>query len=398
MFYITTATKKIAKLNKKVRVIQGGTSASKTISIILLLIDAAQRDKKKTLTSIVSESLPHLKRGAIRDFKNIMQAHNYWNEDNWNETDKIYTFETGSQVEFFSADTPDKLRGGRRDRCFINEANNVSLDVFDQLEVRTKEYIFIDYNPITEFWYHTDILNKRDDVDFIILTYKDNEGLSKEIVDSIERRKNRANWWRVYGEGQIGIAEGRIYTDWQTIDDIPHEARLERYGLDFGYSNDPTAIVAIYKWNSSFILDEITYQKGRSNRQIADLFENLEKVLIVADSAEPKSIDELREYGLEVTPSKKGQGSINQGIQVVQDQRIFVTKRSLNLLKEYRNYMWMTEKDGTIINTPEEGFNHCMDAIRYAMQTLISVDRPPSDIDIYFAQLDRNKRGLNIYK
>lgn len=395
MFQLTTSLKKIAKLNKKIRVVQGGTSASKTVSILMYLIDKAQRDKSKTLTSVVSESLPHLKRGALRDFKNIMQTHKYWKDDLWSETDKIYTFETGSQIEFFSADQPDKLRGGRRDRCFINEANNVPLDAFDQLEVRTKEFIFIDFNPVTEFWYHTDIQGKREDVDFIILTYKDNEGLSPEIIASIEARKNRANWWRVYGEGQLGVAEGRIYQDWQTIDDIPHEARLERYGLDFGYTNDPTAIVAVYRWNGAFIIDEILYQKGKSNRQIADVLLNLQQCLTIADSAEPKSIDELKEYGLEVLPANKGAGSVNHGIQVVQDQRIFVTKRSLNVLKEYRNYLWITDKDGRIINTPESGYDHSMDAIRYAMETLVQVDRKPSELDIYFMERARENAGKN---
>ena len=143
MFSITTATKKIAKLNKKIRAIQGGTSASKTISILLYLIHRAQSDKTKTLTSIIAESTPHLKRGAMRDFKNIMQEHHYWVDSRWQATDSVYTFETGSQIEFFSADQSDKLRGARRDRCFINEANNISLDAFDQLEVRTKEFILI---------------------------------------------------------------------------------------------------------------------------------------------------------------------------------------------------------------------------------------------------------------
>jgi phage terminase large subunit len=264
-FKETTAFRKINKLTKRIRVIQGGTSASKTISVLLYLIAYAQTDKVKTLTSIVSESIPHLKRGVIRDFKNIMQTHHYWKEDRWNATDSIYTFETGSQIEFFSTDNADKLRGARRDRLFINEANNVSFDAFEQLEVRTKEFIIIDYNPTNEFWYQLEIVGKRDDVDFIILTYKDNEALDEAIIKAIEQRKNRKGWWQVYGEGQLGEVEGKIYRDWQIIDEIPHEARLERYGLDYGYSNDPTAIVAVYKYNGGFIWDEITYQKGLSN-------------------------------------------------------------------------------------------------------------------------------------
>ncbi len=314
----------------------------------------------------MSESFPHLKRGAIRDFLGILQTHGYFKEERWNKTDYIYTFETGSKIEFFSVDQPTKVRGPRRDRLFINEANNIPYGAFDQLEVRTRDFIFLDWNPTNEFWFHTEVQH-RDDVDFLILTYKDNEALDLQIVRSIEQRKGNANWWRVYGEGQLGISENRIYKDWQIIDTIPHEARLERYGLDFGYTNDPTAIVAIYKYNWGFIFDEITFQKGLSNKQIADVFQNIDPVLVVADSSEPKSIDEIKLYGVNIIPCRKGQGSVNQGIQFVQGQRISVTKRSTRILNEYRNYLWMTDKDGKVLNTPEEGFDHAMDAIRYGL-------------------------------
>lgn len=396
MFQITTATKKIAKLKQKIRIIQGGTSASKTISILLTLIHLAQSDKNKTLTSVVAESTPHLKRGALRDFKNIMQEHNYWKDSKWNATDSIYTFETGSQIEFFSADQPDKLRGARRDRCFMNEANNMTLDTFDQLEVRTKEFVFIDYNPTAEFWALTDVLNVRTDVDYVILTYKDNEALSTEIVHSIEQRKNRKGWWKVYGEGQLGEVEGKIYKDWQIIDEVPHEARLERYGLDFGYSNDPAAIVAIYKYNGGFIFDEITYQKGLSNKRIADIFLNQENnVLVVADSAEPKSIDELILYGINVIGANKGPDSIRHGISLIQDQRISVTKRSVNLIKEYRNYLWKVDRDGKVIaGVPDGGFDHLLDACRYGMETL-NIDLALSPIEQYMLAEARRNSGNN---
>lgn len=369
MFQETTATQKIISLQKRIRAVCGGTSASKTISILLFLIAKAQSDKKPTLTSIVSESVPHLKRGAVRDFKNIMQEHYYWKDSLWNATDMVYTFETGSKIEFFSSDNGDKLRGARRDRLFINEANNVTLDAFNQLEVRTKEFIFLDWNPTNEFWFYTDILNVRGDVDFITLTYKDNEALSSEIVKAIEQRKGNKSWWQVYGLGQLGEVEGKIYKDWQIIDFIPHEARLERYGLDFGYSNDPTAIIAIYKYNGGYIVDEITFQKGLSNRQIADILVNKEPALVIADSAEPKSIDEIASYGINIMACNKGKDSIRQGIQYVQDQRVSITKRSLNVIKEYRNYLWMTDKNGKIVNEPDGGFDHTMDAIRYALES-----------------------------
>lgn len=369
-YSITTATKKIVALKKKIRAVAGGTSASKTISILCYLIDRCQRDEKTTLTSVVSESIPHLKRGAIRDFQNIMKEQGYWDDKRWNISDSIYTFETGSKMEFFSTDNGDKLRGSRRDRLFINEANNTTLDAFDQLEVRTKEFVFLDWNPSNEFYFYTDILGKREDVEFITLTYLDNEALSPEIVSSIEARKPNKRWWQVYGLGLLGEVEGKIYKDWQIIDELPHEAKLVRYGLDFGYSNDPTSIVALYQYNGGYIIDEITYQKGLSNKQIADILKNVDKCLVIADSAEPKSIDEIKSYGINIIPCVKGKDSINQGIQYVQDQRISMTKRSYNVIREYKNFLWMTDKDGKILNVPEAGFDHSMDAIRYAFDSM----------------------------
>lgn len=373
MYKRTTATNKVSQMKAKIRAVQGGTSASKTISILLWLINLAQSDETPTLTSVVSESIPHLKRGAMRDFKNIMQAHRYWKDDLWNATDSIYTFETGSQIEFFSTDNGDKLRGARRERLFINEANNVAFDAFEQLEVRTKHFVYMDWNPTNEFWFYTEVLNQRSDVEHVILTYLDNEALPKEIKESIEQRRERKNWWTVYGLGQLGEVETRIYKDWQIVDDIPHLARLERRGMDFGYTNDPTALVAVYRYDGGFILDEELYQKGMLNKQIADTILNLRdrQTLTIADSAEPKSIDELRMYGVNVVGAEKGKDSVKHGIQVVQDQRIMVTKRSINLIKEYRNYLWMTDRDGNVINEPEKGNDHCLDAARYALSSLL---------------------------
>lgn len=366
MFTRTTATKKLLTLNKRIRGVSGGTSASKTISILLWLIDYAIATKGK-LISVVSESFPHLKRGAIRDFLNIMQTHRYFIDSKWNKTDFVYEFPQGSKIEFFSADQPGKVRGPRRDILFVNEANNISYETYTQLEIRTKDVIWLDWNPVQEFWWYTEILGKQD-VDFLTLTYKDNEALDPLIVQAIEARKDNKNWWKVYGEGVLGEAEGRIFKDWLDLDEIPHEARLVRYGLDFGYTNDPTAIIAIYEYNGGYILDEVTYQKGLSNKQIADILNVQPKALVIADSAEPKSIDEIMSYGINILPSHKGQGSVLQGIQFVQDQRVSITKRSLNVLKEYRNYLWMTDKDGKIINEPSPIFNHAMDAIRYGLE------------------------------
>ena len=387
MSYVkTTATKKIANLEKRLRIVQGGTSASKTVSILIYLIVLAQGDTKPKLASVVSESFPHLRRGAMRDFLNIMKEHGYFHSKEWDMTNNIYTFPNKSQIEFFSVDQSEKVRGARRDRLFINEANNVTFDAFNELEVRTNDFIFIDYNPTTEFWAFTEIMQagKRTDWEHLILTYKDNEALNPNIVASIEQRMNRKGWWQVYGLGQLGEIEGKIYNNWAIIDEIPHEARLERYGLDFGYTNDPTSIVAVYYYNGGYILDEIAHSHGMTNKVIADVIKDSPKALVVADSAEPKSIDEIKSYRFEngsinIVPTVKGRDSVSNGIDIVQQQSVSVTKRSTNIIHEYRNYLWVVDKNGKVLNEPEHAFSHSMDAIRYALVSCVP-PRRKSDI------------------
>ena len=392
-YQITSATKKIHKLRKRIRAVQGGTSAGKTIGILEVLIDLAQRDITPTITSIVSESFPHLKRGAILDFCSIMQQQGYFVDKRWNKTDYTYTFETGSKIEFFSVDQPGKVRGPRRDRLFMNEANNIPYDTFDQLEVRTKEFIILDWNPVSEFWYYDKVAN-RPDCEHLILTYRDNEALDRRIIDAIETRKERKGWWQVYGEGMLGEVEGKIYKDWAIVDEIDHHARLERYAVDFGYSNDPTAIVAIYYYNGGYILDELAFQTQMSNKQIADVIKNQEipNILTIADSAEPKSIDDIKMQGVNVVGAEKGKDSVLNGIQLVQDQRISMTKRSVNVIKEYRNYLWETDKDGKILNVPEHTFSHSMDAIRYGLVSLVKKPdvkpfKPTPAVSYYYPDL-----------
>ena len=399
-YIITTATKKISQLTKRLRGLQGGTSAGKTIGAIEYLIDLSQTDKVPTLTSIVSESFPHLRRGAMRDFESIMKVQGYWNDELYDKTNSVYTFETGSKIEFFSVEQSEKVRGARRDRLFINEANNIKFSAFEELEVRTKDFIILDWNPVSEFYWHTEIIGKRTDAEQITLTYLDNEGLSKDIIDSIEQRRERSNWWRVFGLGLLGEHEGKIYRDWQIIDEIPHEAKLERYGVDFGYSNDPTAIIALYYYNGGYIIDEITYQKGLSNKQIADILLNKEKQLVIADSAEPKSIDEINSYGVPISGAEKGKDSVSHSIQMVQEQRISMTSRSLNVIREYRNYLWQTDKQGKVLNIPEDHFKHSMDAIAYALTSLQPIKRrienekiiKNREMKAILAQFDFNKK------
>lgn len=365
----TTATRKVFRLNKRIRAVAGGAGASKTISILIWCIDYAQSNKRKTI-SVVSETFPHLEKGAIKDFKLIMQDRGYWKDARYNESKHVYKFETGSTIEFFSVDTLGKSRGPRRNVLFMNEVNNIAYPIARQLILRTKEVVWMDWNRSEEFWYEEEFEGKRDDIDFLQLSYLDNEGLDEGERQEIERLKSNKYLWAVYGLGELGVKEGQIYTRWQFVDEVPKEAQLLRHWLDFGYTNDPTAIGDMYYLNGAFYLDEQAYLKGLSNKDIADIIINLKKALTVADSAEPKSIDELKLYGVNIVPSPKGPGSVNQQISVVQGEIIFVTKRSTHIIKEYRNWLWMTDKDGRIINEPIALFDHHMKGIGYAMATL----------------------------
>ena len=370
----TTALSKLLKLKKKIRDVRGSTGAGKTVGITMWDIDFAQSIPNQVI-DIVSESYPHMEQGVMRDFKSIMVSQNYWLDSRWNDTKHFYTFENGSQIHFQSYDKMGKAHGPRRDVLHLNEANYLPWGVVDQLITRTRKIVWAEYNPSAEFWIHEQILGKRDDVESLKLTYLDNEGLSESEIQEIESHKNNKTWWQVYGLGEMGVIEGRIFTGWQIVDEIPFEARLERYGLDFGYTNDPTAIVAVYYYNGGYILDEITFSKGLSNKQIADIFINQKKGIVIADSAEPKSIDEIKSFGVNILPTTKGPGSVLQRIQATQDQQISVTKRSINIIKEYRNYLWETDKDGKVLNEPEHTWSHSMDAATYAIATLAPVIR-----------------------
>jgi phage terminase large subunit len=367
MLQKTTAQNKIAQLKKRVRIVRGGTSSSKTFSIIPMLITYAVQ-KDNTEISIVSESIPHLRRGAIRDFLKIMQMVGMYDPNKWNKSSLTYTFSNNSFIEFFSADQPDKLRGARRDVLFINECNNVDWESYYQLAIRTRKFIYLDYNPVTEFWVDTELVHDADS-EMIVLTYKDNEALDSSIVTEIEKAKEKAetseywrNWWAVYGLGQIGNLEGVIFSNYQLIDTIPSDARLLGCGVDFGYSVDPTAIVEVYQYNDQRIIKEICYRTGMLNSDIAKVLPK--GIPVYADSAEPKSIEEIRRFGISIKGVTKGKDSINYGIQVMQGQNYMITKDSTNLIKELRGYCWDKGKDGKTLPIPV-GDDHIIDAWRY---------------------------------
>jgi len=374
MLIETTAARKINSLKKRIKIIQGGTSASKTFSTLFILINKAMFYDNLEI-SVVAESIPHLRRGAVRDFLKIMKWGNRYTETSFNKSYLKYEFQNGSFIEFFSADDASKLRGARRDILYINECNNVSFESYNELSIRTKKEIYLDFNPSNEFWVHNE-LKDEDDADFIILTYKDNEALDEGIVQQIEKNRLKAktstyweNWWRVYGLGEIGQLQGAVFTNYKLIDKIPEDARLIGLGMDFGYTNDPTSIIEVYKHNETRILNELTYQTGLLNSDIAKILPS--NIPCYADSAEPKSIADIQRYGITIKGVTKGRDSINYGIDVMQRENYLVTSNSTNLIKELRSYCWDTDKTGKRLNKPVDNFNHAIDAVRYhEMETL----------------------------
>lgn len=379
MFVRTTVINKIKSLTKFVKGIQGGTSAGKTFGVLPILIDIAAKNPL-TEISIVAESIPHLKRGAMKDFKKIMIETGRFIDSRWNATDFKYNFANGSQIEFFSADNDAKLRGARRDYLYMNEANNMTFHAYTELASRTKKGVYLDWNPVNEFWFHSELQNDSD-VDFITVTYEDNEACPESALNFILKAKEKAktssywdNWYKVYGLGQIGNLEGIIFNNWKTIDQLPSDARLLGYGIDFGYTNDPTAIVEIYKWNEHRIVNEICYNKGLSNSQIAKYINT--KLPCYCDSAEPKSIAELRMYGVNAHAVTKGSDSINFGIQIMQEESYLVTSKSLNLINELRKYAWdKDKKTGAKLNKPIDDYNHGIDSWRYHEMETIGLRR-----------------------
>ena len=368
----TKALNKLLELDKRIRVVKGGTSAGKTICILLILIDYAIKNKGKEI-SVVSESIPHLRRGAFKDFCQLLKGLGRYNDNQLNKSVLKYTFTNGSYIEFFSTDQSDKLRGARRTDLYINECNNVPFDAYNQLAVRTSGTVWLDYNPSSLFWVDKEIIGQ-EDADYITLTYKDNEVLDQTIVKEIEKAKDKgktstywANWWRVYGLGETGSLEGVCIPDWKEIDNIPQEARLLAHGIDFGYT-DPTVVISLYKWNNAYIADEVFYKSNTVLRDLSlFLRQNNIKENLIADSAEPKSIETLRRDGHNIYPCTKGRDSVNFGINLINQNEIYITSRSKNLKRELQGYIWAKDKDGNTLNKPSGEHPDCIDSFRYVL-------------------------------
>lgn len=392
---------------------KGGTRSTKTYSALqFLYMLIKERDKAGDITSVVSETLPHLKLGAIRDFENII-GHTLLGDSHWNETSHTWTFDNGAKLEFFSADS-DKAHGAQRKRLFLNEANHIDYETYRQLAVRTSSIIFIDYNPASVCWIQKKI-ECRDNCTLIKSTYKDNPFLSPEQIAEIESNKDDANWWKVYGCGIEGTLDGLIY-DFEQIDAMPprnsqkpeaEKTDAERYadslveihGLDFGFTNDPTARVQIYadKKRKHLYVRERCYRTHMQNKHIVEDFgkDNIGRyVEVFADCAEPKSIADIRDAGFNVIACDKDapvkSDKLKFQLQWMQGWKLYVTKDSLNLIEELRNYTWAKDKDGTLLNQPIDKWNHLLDAMRYAVWTKFGERAGQGEYHVSFSKKRRH--------
>lgn len=345
---------------------KGSTRSSKTYSILQLLIIIAEFSEKPLTISIVSESIPHLKRGCIRDFKEILQQEKRWKQSRWNATDKVYKLHN-SMIEFFSADNPGKVHGPSRDILYVNECINIDYEIYRQLAIRTTGTIFLDCNPCFEFWLDEKVLTQPD-ATLIHSTYRDNEFLSQAQIREIESNKNDKDWWQVYGEGLTGMRQGVIVRNWEIVDRMPDNYKSRWLGIDFGFTNDPTAIIDVRLADGELWIDELLYAKGYDNLMIAEHLDKLDipyDIPIVADCAEPKSIREIASQGRRVEASQKGKDSIGNGISILNRYKKNITQYSANIINEYRNYRWQTDEFGNSTNVPVDRFNHSIDALRY---------------------------------
>lgn len=366
----------VAMNNHHVIVNKGGTRSGKTWSLLQLCATLATHCDG-ILISVVGETLPFLKRGVIRDFHSMMGG--AWNADKWNATDLVYSFDNGSQIEFFSADNEGKVHGSARDVLFINECYFVDWEIYRQLEVRTRALIFLDYNPRSRFWVDDNILGKPD-VALIHSTYQDNPFLTDRQRQAIEAYKDDENWWRVYGLGEIGSVEGLIYTRWATVPEMPSPFKREFYCIDFGFTNDPTAILRVRLSGGELWIEELAYRTAMLNGDIVNVLQQnhvQRNAQIVCDSAEKKSIAEINNIGgFRAVACVKGNGSVVSGITMVQAYKINVTKNSLGVIDELRNYSWKRDANGNYINIPIDRYNHSLDALRYGVTTFLQTQRP----------------------
>jgi len=361
--------KHLEKSQKKIIIEQGGSRSGKTYNILIWIIFGYSLRNKNKIISICRKTFPALRTSAMRDFFEILKTHELYKEEDHNKTSSEYKINE-NLIEFISLDSPQKVRGRKRDLLFINEANELFWEDWNQLIFRTIGRVILDYNPSDDFHWIYDKVKVREDADFFRTTYKDNKFLEESIVKEIERLQfTDENYWRIYGLGEVGQSKATIF-QFREIDTIPENAKFVSLGMDFGYTNDPTCISKIYLHDTNLYCEELLYRTGMTNRDIHNELLNLEigrRDEIFADSAEPKTIDELYRYGWNIKPSTKGRDSINIGIDMLKRYTIHVKKNSQNAIKEFRNYKWKEDKNGNILNVPEDKWNHFIDSLRYGI-------------------------------
>jgi len=368
---------------KRVIVNKGGTRSSKTYSILQLLYFIADRSSQPLVISVVSETMPHLKKGCIRDFQNILMTDGLWSDKAWNATDKIYRINR-SFIEFFSADQPGKVHGPARDILFINECINISFETYRQLAIRTRRTIFLDFNPSHEFWVDEYILPREEAV-LIRSTYRDNDFLTDAQIGEIESNKEDAEWWKTYGLGETGSREGLVIQNWDIVESMPASWSKRWIGIDFGFTNDPTAIVDVRLSEGELWIHELLYAKRYDNLMIAAFLDKAgipRDTPVIADSAEPKSIREIRSRGWKIIGAEKGKDSIGLGISLLNRYRKHITSASADIIREYRNYRWETDDSGKPTNRPVDKYNHTIDAQRYVVFTELYEKKSPLDYSI----------------
>lgn len=353
----------------RILVEQGGTRSGKTYNILTWLVYGYLLRHQNKVVTIVRKTSPSLRATAMRDFLSILDQADLYSPDNHNRTNLEYRL-NNNLVEFVSCDSPQKVRGRKRDALFINEANECSREDYMQLSLRTSERIILDYNPSDAYhWIYEEVV-PREDCTFYQTTYKDNPFLGASIVAEIERLKEAdPDYWRVYGLGERATLTNIVFGHYQEIDTVPPDAKLIAYGLDFGYSVDPSALVAVYDHEGGYVLDECFYAPKMTNADIAREMRTLgitRHQRVIADSAEPKSIDQIHGAGFNVHPARKGPDSVRAGIDMIRSKPLSITKRSINGIKELRSYRWMLDKNEQPMNKPE-GVDHFLDAARYVV-------------------------------
>lgn len=362
----------LKRSKKKIVVEQGGTRSGKTYNILLWIIfHYCAKYTGQTIT-IARKTFPAVRSSVMRDFFDILKQHQLYNEDYHNKSNSEYIL-NGNLVEFVSLDQPQKIRGRKRDLAFLNEANELTFEDWQQIVFRTNGRIILDYNPSDSFHWIYDRVIPREDADFYQTTYRDNPFLDATIVAEIERLKQTdEHYWRVYGLGERGTNRAQVF-QFTTYQQLPLQAKFLSYGLDFGFTNDPSALVACYQWGDNLYFQEVLYSTNLTNQDLSQMFTKFEVGRydeVFADSSEPKSIEELHRMGFNVKPTAKGADSVNAGIDMLKRYKLHVN--GSNLTKEMENYKWLEDKNGNLLNKPEDKYNHAIDALRYGVWNKLS--------------------------